>query len=293
MVRSVLIIVLLVFLYGGDTFSIVAVNPETFEVGSAGASCIGGSIIISDVHPGLGAIHTQSYWNASNQDNAHDLMAHGSSPDEIINWLQENDAQGNAAIRQYGIVDLNGGGRSAAFTGYDCMDYKNHITGTTYAIQGNILLGQEILDNIEANFMNSYGSLADRLMEALQGANIPGADTRCLDEGVSSLSAFIRLAKPGDSDESLFLNLNVNYLNNGMDPLDSLQVLYNTWIMEIFPPGDVNHEGQVNVLDLIFVVNLILEYFTPTQSQFLSADIDQTGSIDVVDLIIISAIILS
>ena len=45
---------------GADTFSIVAVDLETGEVGSAGASCISGSIIISDVHPGLGAIHTQS-----------------------------------------------------------------------------------------------------------------------------------------------------------------------------------------------------------------------------------------
>ncbi|SVC36246.1 uncharacterized protein METZ01_LOCUS289100, partial [marine metagenome] len=49
--------------YSQDTFSIVAVDPVTQEVGSAGASCINGSIIISDVHPGIGAVHTQSYWN--------------------------------------------------------------------------------------------------------------------------------------------------------------------------------------------------------------------------------------
>ena len=60
-----------------DTFSIVAVDQETGEVGSAGASCINGSIIISDVHPVLGAIHTQSYWNAQNQNNASQLMDQG------------------------------------------------------------------------------------------------------------------------------------------------------------------------------------------------------------------------
>ena len=48
-----------------DTFSIVAVDPVTGEVGSAGASCIAGSIIISDIHTGVGVIHTQSYWNVS------------------------------------------------------------------------------------------------------------------------------------------------------------------------------------------------------------------------------------
>ena len=57
-------------LLSNDTFSIVAVDTLTGQIGSAGASCIPGSIIISDIHPGLGAIHTQSYWNASNQDSA-------------------------------------------------------------------------------------------------------------------------------------------------------------------------------------------------------------------------------
>ena len=50
------------------TFSIVAVDPETGEVGSAGGSCIAGSIIISDIHPSLGVIHTQSYYISSNQN---------------------------------------------------------------------------------------------------------------------------------------------------------------------------------------------------------------------------------
>ena len=61
-------------LLSNDTFSIVAVDTLTGQIGSAGASCIQGSIIISDIHPGLGAIHTQSYWNGSNQDSASSLM---------------------------------------------------------------------------------------------------------------------------------------------------------------------------------------------------------------------------
>ena len=92
--------------YSQDTFSIVAVDPGTQEVGSAGASCINGSIIISDVHPGIGAVHTQSYWNSTNQNNASDLMDQGYTPEEIIEYLVENDAQGNPSIRQYGVVDL-------------------------------------------------------------------------------------------------------------------------------------------------------------------------------------------
>ena len=48
---------LFIFLRAQDTFSIVAVDPATGEVGSAGASCLdnisvpgsGGAIIISDI----------------------------------------------------------------------------------------------------------------------------------------------------------------------------------------------------------------------------------------------------
>ena len=61
-----LLIPLICFSLSQDTFSIVAVNTYTGEVGSAGASCIAGSIIISDIHPGHGAIHTQSFWLQGN-----------------------------------------------------------------------------------------------------------------------------------------------------------------------------------------------------------------------------------
>ena len=63
-----------------DTFSSVAVDAATGEVGSAGASCIAGSIIISDIIPGRGAIHTQAYWRSTNQNNARIRMNLGDSP---------------------------------------------------------------------------------------------------------------------------------------------------------------------------------------------------------------------
>ena len=88
------------------TFSIVAVDKTTGEVGSAGGSCIAGSIIISDIHPGVGAIHTQAYYLQANQNYASTLMDQGYSPAEIIQLLEENDVQNNPSIRQYGIVDL-------------------------------------------------------------------------------------------------------------------------------------------------------------------------------------------
>ena len=244
-----------------STFSIVAIDTITNEVGSAGASCIGNSVIISDIHPNLGAIHTQSYYLQYNQNYASDLMASGLSPSEIIEMLEENDIQNNPGIRQYGIVDMVDGGRSAAFTGNNCIDYKGHITGPNYSIQGNILLGPEILTQMEDNFINTTGTLSDKLMAAMQGANIPGADTRCLNDNISSLSSFIRVARPNDSSNNIYLDLRINNTFGNSEPIDSLQTIYNQWVVDNinFDLGDINKDQIVDILDIVQLVNIVLD----------------------------------
>lgn len=219
------------------TFSIVAIDPVTGEIGSAGATCLdgsfgGGAVIISRILPGIGAIHTQAQWNAGNQQNANTRMAAGDNASQIVNWLVANDAQGNPTVRQYGVVtmDANGSIDAEGYTGINCFDYKNHITGPTYSIQGNILLGQQILDSMEARFLNAGGSLADKLMACMQGANVPGADTRCLASGVSSFTSFLRVSRPSDFGGAFYLDLQINSTPaNGVDPIDALQSLYDAW----------------------------------------------------------------
>ena len=228
-------------IFGQDTFSIVAVDEATGEIGSAGASCLddnqfpgsGGAFIISDILPGRGAIHTQSFYLAGNQNNARLRMEAGDNPDEIITWLAINDVQGNNSQRQYGVVDFddNGVGRAKAFTGLNCLDFKGQRVGSNYTIQGNILIDPAILDSMEVRFLNATGTLAERLMSSLQGANVPGADSRCLNEGVSSLSAFVRVARPEDSEDNLYLDLNIPFTAFGVEPIDELQNLFDEWLL--------------------------------------------------------------
>ena len=317
------------------TFSIVAVDTTTGEVGSAGGSCIAGSIIISDIHPGVGAIHTQSYYLQANQNYASYLMDQGYSPAEIIHLLQENDVQNNPSIRQYGIVDLFSGNnygmlyeyecdeiegavwqgtpnsnelaectdpiipRSASFTGNNCSDWKGHINGMNYAIQGNILLSEDILLGIEEGFLNTNGSLDQKLMAALQGAKVPGADTRCLDEGISTFSAFIRVAK-FDNENDYYMDLNVNsvipyYNDTGIwiDPVDTLQTLYNNWYDTSFPYelGDINQDNSFDILDIIELVNAILNGNTSGVEFYLS-DINGDDILNIQDLIALVNLIL-
>lgn len=222
-----LILVMAVRSVSQHTFSICAVDTATGNVGSAGASCIPNSVIISDMHPGRGVIHTQALWSSLNQNTGRALMNAGWTPQEIIDSLVAGDFVMGALIRQYGVAGIyNGLPLTAAFTGDSCLDYKNHIIGPFYTIQGNILQGQHILDSMEARFLRAEGDLACRLMAALQGAKVVGADTRCTASGNSSLSAFLRVAKPSDAPDSPFININVPSGPPGFEPIDSLQKLF-------------------------------------------------------------------
>ena len=317
------------------TFSIVAVDTTTGEVGSAGGSCIAGSIIISDIHSGTGAIHTQSYYLPANQSYASSLMDEGYSPYEIIELLENNDVQNNPEIRQYGIVDLFSGNdygllyeyeceeiegavwqgipdsgelaecsdpviaRSASFTGNNCSSWKGHINGINYAIQGNILLSENILLGLERGFNLTNGSLDQKLMAAMQEAKFPGADTRCLDEEISTLSAFIRVAKPTDENE-YYMDLNVNsvipyFTENGIwiEPIDTLQTLYYNWYENNFnyEIGDVNQDLMINILDIVAIANGILDGSINGITYYL-ADINGDDLINILDIIDIVNIIL-
>ena len=81
---------------------------------------------------------------------------------------------------------------------------------------------------MEVCFNRCKGKLDEKLMSALQGAKVPGADKRCLEKNVSSLSAFIIVANPADKTAEYYLNLNVENVYPS-DPIDILQLNYNTW----------------------------------------------------------------
>jgi len=125
------------------------------------------------------------------------------------------------------VAFVDGAPESAAHTGSATNNYKNHITGPNYSIQGNILLGQEILDSMEARFLDATGDLACKLMAALQGAKTVGADTRCTANGTSSLFAFVKVAQPADTFGSPSLVVSVRTKNGqGIEPIDTLQIKF-------------------------------------------------------------------
>ncbi|HHM20693.1 MAG TPA: DUF1028 domain-containing protein, partial [Bacteroidetes bacterium] len=225
----------------------------------------GGVILISGLIPGRGAINGQATVCIPhvNLNLGMDQMAAGASPQEILDFLFQNDACqfGNETNRQYGVVDFdeNGLPRTAAFTGSNALDYAGHRVGDTYAIQGNILSGAAILDSMEARFLAEDGPLAKKLMAAMQGANVPGADSRCLDEGTSSKSAFLRVARPDDPADNLYLEINIAEEPDGTEPINSLQAAFDAWA----------DTALVNVAPLLTPPDMVTIFPNPAPGAFV------------------------
>lgn len=226
-----------------DTFSIIAVDPITGEVGSIGASCVTGAsgqfdTWVTDIIPGKGGVNSQAYICIpnSNLQTAIAKMEEGLSPQEIIDWLLLNDncssQNYNPEYRQYGIVDLDGNGdpRAAGWTGNMADDYKEDRQGIDFSVQGNILLDVSVIDNMTANMNSTDGTLADKLMAGLQGANIPGADSRCLNNGTSSRAAWFVVYKADDEPGNPYLRIVVPTQAVGIEPIDVMQDLYDDFL---------------------------------------------------------------
>jgi uncharacterized Ntn-hydrolase superfamily protein len=157
------------------TFSIVAADPKTGEIGVAVASKF---LAVGSVVPwakaGVGAIATQSWANTGFGPDGLQLLAEGKTASETLRALLENDE--NRDWRQVGIVDRYG--NAAAHTGKKCHDYAFHHIGEGFTVQGNLLEGHEVLDAMVIAYQYSKGDLADRLLSALIAGDEAGGDKR-------------------------------------------------------------------------------------------------------------------
>jgi uncharacterized Ntn-hydrolase superfamily protein len=221
-----------------DTFSILAYDSITREVGAAGASCLDlfttgfTDHFICELFPDTGAVACQAAYLPSNQNNARTRMRLGDNAPQIIAWLNANDVasqpNNNSTYRQYGAIRFNPAPKTlAAYSGTSCTDYKGHRVGPNYTIHGNILLGSQVLDSMEARFLHAEGDLACKLMAAMQGAKMVGADTRCTSNNSSSLFAFLKVSLPADTfGKPAFLISLRTHMNQQKEPIDSLQLLF-------------------------------------------------------------------
>lgn len=157
------------------TFSIVAVDPDTGEIGVAVQSkIVGVGSIVPFAKAGVGAVATQSFANTGYGPLGLLALQSDLDPDQTIKLLTENDPLHPS--RQVGVISADG--EAATFTGDDCHGWAGGLTGENYAVQGNILTGPEVVEAMARAFEEAEGVLAERLIAALAAGQEAGGDKR-------------------------------------------------------------------------------------------------------------------
>ncbi len=157
------------------TFSIVAVDPDTGEIGVAVQSkIVGVGSIVPFAKAGVGAVATQSFANTGYGPLGLLALQSDLDPDQTIKLLTENDPLHPS--RQVGVISADG--EAATFTGDDCHGWAGGLTGENYAVQGNILTGPEVVEAMARAFEEAEGVLAERLIASLAAGQEAGGDKR-------------------------------------------------------------------------------------------------------------------
>jgi uncharacterized Ntn-hydrolase superfamily protein len=164
-----------VFSHAG-TFSIVAADPTTGEVGCAVQSkyfAIGA--VTPWVRAGVGAVATQAMGVvARNGERALSAIAAQVGPAAALEQaLAEDDGR---ELRQLGAVAADG--CAAAFTGRECIEWAGHLVGDGFAVQGNMLAGAEVLAAMRSAFVEMSAPLHERMLAALEAGQAAGGDRR-------------------------------------------------------------------------------------------------------------------
>lgn len=159
------------------TFSIVArsADGESWGVAVASKFLAVGSVVPAAV-AGVGAVATQALANVAYKGQALAHLDEGATASIAVQRLVEEDP--GRDNRQVGIVDIDGG--AVTYTGQACLDWAGGCSGDGYAIQGNILVGPEVVDEMQAAFEASDPDLplARRLLAALEAGDAAGGDKR-------------------------------------------------------------------------------------------------------------------
>jgi uncharacterized Ntn-hydrolase superfamily protein len=157
------------------TFSIVAADPHTGEVGVAVQSkflSVGAAVPYASA--GVGAVATQAFANTTFGPRGLELLRRGTAPaDALQALLADDDGRDD---RQVGLVAADG--RAATFTGARCIEHASGIAADGFAAQGNCLASEAVVTALAETFVRTRGHLADRLLAALVAAQACGGDKR-------------------------------------------------------------------------------------------------------------------
>lgn len=183
----------------------VAVQSHYFQVGP----------VVPWAESGVGAIATQSMVNVSYGPIGLEMLRNGFTAEQTLKALTSGDAM--PEVRQAAVVDASG--RVAAHTGARCIAAAGHRTGDGYSCQANLMERDTVWDAMAEAFEKARGSLAERMMVALEAAEAEGGDIRGKQ---SAAMLVVRATSTGKSWEDRIVDLRVE---DHPEPLPELRRL--------------------------------------------------------------------
>ena len=255
------------------TFSIVAIDPLTGESGvtvTTRRPCVGNAV--PWVRPGVGAVATQGGTRIEYGKDVLDLLERGLSAQQALDRVvADDDGREN---RQVGVIDMQG--RSAQWTGKQQFgseaqgDWVAVRTGTNYAVQGNSLVGPEVVDAVVNTFEKSAGThrhLADRMIEAIQAGQALGGDGRHGE--TQSAAVLVADPRPGMSRRPDNISVEISVCEHP-EPMGELRRIYNT-LAETLGFRTLS-QFQGNDIVQLKVILHALGYFKPDTAELLLTD---------------------
>ena len=198
------------------TYSIVAYDEETGELGVAVQShwfSVGS--LVPWAKAGVGAVATQSFVKVEYGPEGLLRMENGQSAQEALNGLISEDS--GESVRQVAMIDVHG--NVAAHTGSKCIYAAGHLIGKNYSVQANLMDKESVWPAMAKAFEGAEGDLAEKMMMALEAAEIEGGDIR----GKQSAAMLIVSGDPtGVAWKDIVLDLRVD---DHAEPLNELRRL--------------------------------------------------------------------
>ncbi|RTI01495.1 DUF1028 domain-containing protein, partial [Thermus scotoductus] len=154
------------------TFSLVAQDPETGDLGVAVASkFLAVGSVVPFARAGVGAIATQSYANPRFGPQGLALLEQGASPEGVLEAFRRTDP--GLERRQFGLVSARG--EALTFTGGECHPWAGGRAGKGFAAQGNLLAGPQVVEAMVETFLQEERvPFPERLLLALKAGEEAG-----------------------------------------------------------------------------------------------------------------------
>lgn len=193
--KTLLVLLLAAQLRPVNTYSIVARDPATGQIGVAVQShwfAVGQ--IVPWAEAGVGAVATQSFVDPSYGMLGLEMLRAGKSAPDALRALLTGDSA--CEVRQVAFVDAKGnvatftGSRDIAAAGgiaakasssgkIDCGSAGGTISvGRDFAVQANLMANDTVWPAMAKAFDESKGDLAERMLAALDAAQAAGGDIR-------------------------------------------------------------------------------------------------------------------